>query len=279
MKRQNEINAVDALLQIMPFITGMDYCCERFPDDETSQRKEVDFILTNKCAGQISLAIEHTIVEAFRGQITYVNRSYNIVSEVAVRCNGKLPLDRYYYLVVPDELVGALHRQAILRFVDTVSLWVLKIAPTLQIDGHANMLYEDNSVLLVCGGSHVTANGTIGRIPGRPNDQESLAEKSLWFAIEHGLDKFSKYKDDGYETLLCLQDISGEVHPSMLIKIENDRERKALITGLIDYLIVFASVDDIMVVGNVWKEHDLLYNPSPFNRRFQNEKGVWLPLE
>lgn len=279
MKRQNETNAVEALLQIMPFIMGMEYCRERSPDDKTSQRKEVDFILTNKCAGQPSLAIEHTIVEAFRGQITYVNRSYNIVSKVAVRCNGKLPLDRYYYLVVPDELIGELHRQAILRFVDSVSLWVLKIAPTLQIDGHADMHYEDSVVLLVCGGSHIKANGTIGRIPGRPNNKESLAEKSLWFAIEHGLGKFSKYKDDGFETLLCLQDISGEVHPSMLIKIENDRARKALITGLVDYLIVFASVDDRMVVGNVWKEHDLHYDPSPFTRRFQNEKGVWSPLE
>lgn len=279
MKRQNETNALDALLQILPFITGGRYSYERSPDDETSERKEVDFVLNSMKEGKPSLAVEHTIVEAFKGQITYVNRSMDIVSEIGTRCDGRLPPDRYYYLVVPDQLVEALRRHAIVRFIETITPWILKAAPTLQIDAYADMRYEDSSVLLVCGGSHVMANGTIGGIPRRPHDQESLAKESLWLAIEHGLGKFAKYKEDGFDTLLCLQDISGEVHPSMLIEIENDREKEVLITALVDYVIVFAAVEDRMVVGNVWKERDLCYDPSPFTRRFHNENAVWRPME
>ena len=126
LKRQNEVNAMEALIQIMPFVTGTTYRYDRSPDDESSQNKEVDYILTNEAKGQRSLAVEHTIVEAFRGQITYVNRSYEIVSDVADRCKGKLPSDRYYILVVPDALVESLQKRAILRFVDIVSPWVIR---------------------------------------------------------------------------------------------------------------------------------------------------------
>jgi hypothetical protein len=279
MKRQNEVNAVEALLQILPFVVGTTYRHDRSPDDETSKRKEVDYILTCENPDQPSLAIEHTIVEAFKGQITYVNRSHEIVSEVDAKCKGSLPADRFYYLVVPHPLVGSLRRGAITRFVESVSAWVLEFAPKLSIDGHKSMEYLKSSVLLVCGGSQPEANGTVGTIPRRPSDQKNLALESLWFAIEHGLGKFSKYKESGHDTVLALQDISGEVHPSMLIEIETDNEKRALITGLVDYIFVFASVEDRMVVGNVWKERELRYDPSPFNRRFVNEKGKWSPME
>lgn len=279
MKRQNEVNAMEALLQIMPFVTGMKYRYDRSPDDEISQKKEVDYVLTNQNKGQPSLAVEHTIVEAFRGQITYVNRSFAIVSGIAERCNGKLPLDRYYILSVSDALVESLRKRAIQRFIEIVTPWVIETAPTLRIDDFANFSYENSRVLLICGGSHPKANGTIGRIPRRPDDQKNRAVQSLWFAIEHGLNKFSQYKQNRYDTVLCLQDISGEIYPSTLSEIEDDPEKKDLITRLIDYIVVFASVDDRMIVGSVWKEHSLRFNLIPYNRRFDNQDGSWRPME
>ena len=279
MKGQNESIALDALPHVMPFITSAKYTHERSPHKETSERKEIDFVLNSMSEGVPSLAVEQAVIEAFKDQATGKNRPFDIVAEIAARCEGNLPKDRYYYLVAPDQPVETLRRHAITRFVETISPWIVKAAPTLQIDVYADMHYEDSCVLLVCGGSHPMINGTIARIPGRTNNQENPAAESLWRAIEHGLGRFSRYKENGFNTLLSLQDISGEIHPSMLIEIENDREKDVLVTGLVDYIIVFAPIEDGTLVGNVWKEKDLRYDPSPFTRRFTSRNGAWSPME
>jgi hypothetical protein len=277
MKGQNE--ALDALLHIMPSITSAKYAHERSTGNERSEREETCFVLNSMSEGQPSLAVEHAGIDAFKDQAAVKNRSFDVVAEIAARCEGNLPKDRYYYLVVPDQPVETLRRQAITRFVETISPWIVKAAPTLQIDVYADMHYEDSCVLLVCGGSHPMINGTIGRVPGRTNNQEDPTAEGLWRAIEHGLGRFSRYKENGFRTLLSLQDVPGEIHPSMLIEIENDREKEILITDLVDYIIVFTSAEDGMMVGNVWKEKDLRYDPPPFTRRYTNRNGAWSPME
>jgi hypothetical protein len=283
MKRQNEISAMEGLLQIMPFLTGMTYRCHLSPDEgqDTSgtKRKEVDYILTNNAEGQRSLAVEHTRVEAFRGQMTYVIGSFEIVFEISEHCKGRLPSDRYYILVLPDSLISALKRQAKRRFVEAVAPRIIENAPALKINESKNFRYESHRVLLMCGGSHPEVNSTILRLPERPDDQESRAVQSLWHAIQHGLSKFSKYKQDRYDTILSLQDISGECRTSTLRELEKDAGKKALISRLIDYIVVFSGSRDRMVIGNVWKERELRYRNIPYKRRFDNSNGTWLPLE
>jgi hypothetical protein len=279
MKGQNESNALDALHHIMPSITSAKYAHERSTANEPSEREETCFVLNSMSEGVPSLAVEHAGIEGLKNQATDKNRAFDIVAEIAARCEGNLPKDRYYYLVAPDRPVEALRRQAITRFVETISPWIVRAAPTLQIDAYADMHYEDSCVLLVCGGSHPMISGTIGRVPGRTNSQENPAAEDLWRAIEHGLGRFSRYKENGFNTVLSLQDISGELHPSMLIEIENDREKEILITGLVDYIIVFTSAEDGVMVGNVWKERDLRYDPPPFTRKFTNQNGAWSPME
>ena len=279
MKRQNEINAINALLEILPFFAGGRYVENGSPDENNSQCKNVDYVLA-PCANNLpNLAVEHTRVEAFRGQMTYVNRSYDIVHEVDIKCQGQLPPDRYFILVVSHILVESLRKQAIKQFISFVVPWIVTTAQTLLIDNHKTTKYAEQDLLLMCGGSHPKVNGTIGRISNRPNNQEDLAKESLWFSIEHGLGKFSKYKRLGYDTVLSLEDISGAIRSSMLLEIDTDIQRKALISTLVDYLIVFASNEDKMIVANVWKEKQLRYNYIPFNRRFDRREGKWFPLE
>jgi hypothetical protein len=216
-------------------------------------------------------------VEAFRGQKPYAIRSFNIVGEVNIACKGRLPPDRYFILVVPHVLVESLKGQTIRRFINVVVPWIVTNSQALSYNDHRTMLYDGQEVLLMCGGSHSDINGTIGRMPGRPTDQKDLTRQRLWLSISHGLGKFSKYKQLGYDTVLALEDISGEVYPSMLIEIENNEEKRALLSSLVDYLIVFESHESRMIVGNVWKEKHLRYNPVPFNRRFGKTGGKWTP--
>jgi hypothetical protein len=121
-------------------------------------------------------------------------------------------------------------------------------------------------------------NGSVGRIPGSPKNQKGLAKESLWFAIEHGLGKFSKYKWLGYLTLLILENISGAIHPSMLLELEEDLVQKKLVSTLVDYIIVFASNEQRMIVGNIWKENKIRHSPVPYNKRFGNREGKWIPI-
>ena len=278
MKRENEINALKALVEIMPFLTGARYKHDRSPDEEGSQTPEVDYLLKPNSSQVPAIAVEHTIVEAFRGQKTYVDRSYDIVEDVNVGCKDRLPPDRYFVLVVPHLLVESLRKQAIRKFIDAVTPWIVATSPVLSFDEHRTMLYSGQEVLLMCSGSHPEINGTLHTIPCRPKNQEDLAWQSLWLSISHGLGKFSKYKRLHYDTVLALEDISGEVHPSMLLEIERTDEKQTLISNLVDYIIVFASHENRMIVANVWKEKHSRYSPVPFNRRFENTEGKWTPL-
>src|ERR1039457_1478623 len=150
MKRQNELNAADGIAQIFTDMTGTKYTVIGSPDEGTSSFKEVDFLLVPESSSSPRLAMEHTRVEAFAGQMTYVNRSYEIVSQVAAKCNGNRPSDRYYILVVTDLLVNALIKKAAIAcFVDSVSEWVMAAAPELHIDQHQKWHYMDNEVMLM----------------------------------------------------------------------------------------------------------------------------------
>jgi len=279
MKRQNEVNAINALLEILPFFVRGRYVENSSPDEENPQCKDVDYVLAPCDNSLPNLAVEHTKVEAFRGQMTYVNKSFDIVHEINIKCQGQLPTDRYFSLVVSYLFVKSLRKQAIKQFISFIVPWIETTAQTLLIDDHKTIKYAGQDVLLICGGSHPMINGTVGRFPGRPNNQEDLAKESLWFSIEHGLGKFSQYKRLGYDTVLSLEDISGEIRSSMLLEIEKDLQRKTLISTLVDYLIVFASHEDKMIIANVWKENQLRYNYIPFNRRFERREGKWCPLE
>jgi hypothetical protein len=220
------------------------------------------------------IAVEHTIVEAYRGQKTYVTRSYDIVQAVDRNCAGRLPADRFFGLVLPPDLVNELRRKEIGKFVESITPWVVDTAKILKVDDYQTTKYTEREVLLLCSGSEPGINGTLGRMPGTPKNQKALGSQSLWLSIEHGLGKFAKYRDMGYTSLLVLENISGRVHPSMLVDLAKDPHKNTLI-GLVDYVIEFVSNENRMIVGNVWKEKRVLHDPVPFNRRFMQLEGKW----
>jgi hypothetical protein len=281
MKKPNEEDAASSLLQILPFITGVEYEKGESPDDidpklrENPEEPDVDFIFKPKVDDFPSVAIEHTILERFKGQRGYGYRSFDIVEKVEELCRGYLPSDRYYALVPSSALVLGLQKQAISRFVDEISKKILVEAPKLKVDGYIDLNYEGQSVTLMCGGSIPELNGTLGRFQTYQG-QEGKAELSLWGSIEHGLRKFPKYKSKGYETLLALEDISGSFHGSPLIKLPS--AQRHLIDKYIDHVIAFISNQDRMIVGNLWKEKGTWYDITPFHRRFmRHSDGKWSP--
>jgi hypothetical protein len=92
------------------------------------------------------------------------------------------------------------------------------------------------------------------------------------------LGKFQRYKLIGYETVLLLEDISGAFHTSALQGNEIAATRRRLVNALVDYIVVFASHDDRMIVGKIWKEKQFWYAQIPYSKRFHEVEGKWTPL-
>jgi len=193
MKKINEENACNAFLEIFPYITGVRYDKKESPDERNSNESDVDYLLTPRSSNLPLVAVEHTILESFKGEIRYLNRSYDIVKEIDSTCRGKLPKDRYFILVIPDTLVDILRKSSEkTQFVNDVCSWVVNEAKKLKYDDYTTQEYREHNIILMCGGSHPDINGTVGRIPMQPKHHVELRKERLWISISHGLEKFRK---------------------------------------------------------------------------------------
>ena len=277
MKKPNELAALNAVADLLPFLTGGRYTRFESPDEHNSSTPDVDAIFRPRSPDSPLLVVEHTTLEAFRGQLTYGHQSYDIVAKINANCRGLLPVDRYFILVVPNMLTDGLRKSAFTEFVRDASQWVISSAATLIIDQDTRMNYRGHSVLLICAGPHNMINGTVGRIPIRPDNQADLQVTSLAAAVDHGTAKFPKYKQQGYATLLALEKVSGGFYSTAFMEL--DDTHKEATNALVDYILAFDSYQDRMIVCNVWKELEEWHWEVPYNRRFECTDGIWRPLE
>lgn len=275
MKKPNEIDSLNALLEILPYLIASKVRLVEYPDEGNSHSPEVDFILESTSKAGVFLAVEHTVVESFKGQMTYVMRSHDIAERINSACKGKLPSNRFFILGLSHRLVDSLQKKSVDKFIDFILPWIFSSSANLQEDEWAYTQYENEEIILTCGGSNQEHNGQIWRIPVAPKNEKELTEHSLGLAVTHGIRKLAKYKRLGYSTILLLENISGIVHPSMLMTLA----KSIKINDFIDYVIEFVSNQNRMIVSNIWKERDRFYSKVPYTRRFSRKNGTWTPLE
>jgi len=268
MKKVNEENACNAFIEILERITGVEYEKENSPDEQSGVSSDVDYILISKDGRSHRIAVEHTRVESFEEQIAYINQSYDVVEQINVQCQGKLPADHYYILTVPHPLIKSLKRKRKKRFVEDMYLWVSDIAKTLTTDQWSSQTYNNQEVTLICGGSHPEMNGNVGRIPEQPKESDKLKRERFRRAIKEKLPKLIKYKLRGITTSLLLEDIGGIFLDSQRRRRDLKITQRFLIFIFVDYVIILVSNKQRMVVGNVWKEKRRWYSTIPHDRRF-----------
>lgn len=268
MKNENEENACQAFIAILNILTGLHYEKIESPDDRNRQTQDVDFILESNGGERDTIAVEHTIIESFEGQIRYVNRSYDVVESINGGCKNSISAERYYYLGIPPELVDSLVGEKRRRIISVLTSWVGKSVQDLQIGNNLHTDYEGHKVTLICGGNHPQLNGNVWREPLRPENEEILQVQRFSRAIKDKLPKLVQYKQRNIKTALLLEDIAS------IASIISQRELGissgdiSNIKENIDYLVVFVSNKGRMVVGNVWKEMAVWHSEIPYNRRF-----------
>lgn len=268
MKKVNEENACKAFIEILKKMTGIEYKKEDSPDEHSGAGSDVDYILISKDGRSHRIAVEHTIVESFDKQITYVHHSYDVVKQINDQCQGKLPTDRYYILAIPATLDESLKGKRQKQFVEAMSSWISGIAKTLTAEQWSSRIYNGQKVTLKCGYSHREMNGNVIRIAEQPTEAEKLMRERFRRAIKEKLPKLIKYKRKGITTALLLEDIGGNFLDPQRRRKDLKTSQRFLIFRFVDYVIILLSNNQRMVVGNVWKEKRRWYSTIPRARRF-----------
>jgi hypothetical protein len=274
MKKPNEQSACEAFIVILNALTGLQYEKIESPDELNQRTSDVDFLLKSITDESDMIAVEHTVLESYNGQIGYVNRSYDVVDSVNARCSNHIPVDRYYFLVIPPIIVDSLVGKSRKQFVDSLSSWVMETAQRLLIDNHAQIDYEDQKITLMCCGNDVQLNGKVWRALQQPGNQEILQTQKLSRAIGDKLPKLRTYKQQSFKTALLLEDIANI--PSTITQRAHgmSSEERDSVKHVIDYIVVFASNKGRMIVGDVWKEPSLWHICIPDNRKFNFRKNI-----
>ena len=263
-KEPNELNARDAFITILRSITGIEDWRSESPDEVNRSTPDVDFLLFPSSNKHENIAVEHTRVESFEGQIRYVKRSYDIVDLINAGCRKRLPEDRLYILAVPPAIMDSLEEKSSRnQFVSHLISWVVETAPKLLLeDNFEQTKYEGHEITLSCGGDGAQMNGNVGRIPQQPENQKALQSNRLRRAVGDKLPKLMQYKERNFKTALLLEDIAGTLYSDTLRDCDSGLEE-------VDYIVVLKSNDERMIVGNVLKERSVWYSIVPYNRRFE----------
>lgn len=266
--KPNEEDACKAFIKILSTVTGRQYEIERLPEVTNRTSPDVECILISKAGHSPEIAVEHTIVESFEDQMAYVNQSYDIVEEVNVQSKGRLPVDRYYYLIVPPPLVRSLRGRRRKEFVVDVSLWVASIAKTLAVD-QGSLPHDHYKVKLGCGGSFPGMDGNVFRCPTQPEKAEELQRARFRRAISEKERKLRRYKEKGFGTALLLEDVGGSLRDHKARWRDLTRTQKRLICESVDYMVILVSNNQKMITGRVWKEEARRpYSEIPQDRKF-----------
>lgn len=264
MKKPNELSAHAAFITILRSLADVEDWESESPDEVNRCTPDVDFVLVSSSNENDKIAVEHTIVESFDGQIEYVNRLREIECSVNAGCRKRIASDRYYFLLAPpilvlgDSLVGGSREQ----FVSYLSSWIVEAAPKLLlVDSYVQTEYEGHKITLMCRGDHAQLNGNVWCMQQEPENQKALLSDRLGRAIGDKLPKLTKYRKLGFKTALLLEDVAGTLSGSTLRGYEISLEE-------VDYIVVFVSNEGRMITGNVWKEGPVWYSFVPGNRRF-----------
>jgi hypothetical protein len=263
--KPNEQDACKHFIEILKSLTGTEYVELERPDELNRSTPDVELVLVSSSNQNDKIAVEHTRVQSFDGQIKYLNRSWDIVSSVNAGCRERIPANRCYFLAVPPTVVDSLvSKRSRELFVRDLSSWVVETAPKLLL-ADSSIQHEGYKITLKCIGDCGKWNGNVGRMPQGADDTKSV-QNELERAVRHGLLKLAKYKSKpGFKTALLLEDVAGTLKGDTLSSHEGLEE--------VDYIVVFVSNEAQMIIGNVRQEGSIWHSFVPSNRRFSRTHG------
>lgn len=95
--RPNELDACKRFIEILKSVTGTEYVEFERPEELNRSTPDVELILVSSSNQNDKIAIEHTRVQSFDGQIEYLNWSWDIVSSINAVCKERIPANRLLF--------------------------------------------------------------------------------------------------------------------------------------------------------------------------------------
>ena len=215
--KDNEEIACNALRSVLLVRGGTFYTIERRPDKENSNSKDIDFVMG--CPGQPRIAVEHTSIESFEGQLSIGFMHADFVNEIARQIN--IPSSTYYKLNIPVEMYIEAARKDRDSLITTIANWINFSMPNLKPHGRQtkiDVLGGKYAIWLGQGGSHPNLDGKL--IPSliAPKELESARKERIARALSSKLPKLIPYGTNGMLTFLLLEDWDISLSNSQIIK-------------------------------------------------------------
>ncbi len=262
MLKKNEKNACDSFVYVLKKI-GLKY--KDGEEVKNSRTKDVEMILSpeDKNKRYPKIAIEHTIIEAHNNQKLYVKQLSDIENEISRKCQGKLPADRLFSLIVPPNLITGKKRECRSQFIEKMTNWIPTVAGNLEVDAQSIQLYKEHKIALWCFSRNIERlDQNIFMTPTRPENGEEEIRSRFRRAVTEKIPKLIKYKEkeESYDTALLFEDVSFSYCSSnhSWIDLIPDEYRPQI--KLIDFIVTFVSIENRMSIGFVWKEKSQLYS-------------------
>lgn len=252
-----------ALVETIRRRSGLLYSVASQPDTSNRTTKDIDYILEAK--GQIPIAVEHSLTESFEFQTKHEQETLQVVDRISGRVQGHIPTDRYFKIVLPDDVISRLSRKERNVFVDEISNWVISTAPKLTcFDKHMSTArYIDNRILLECPWHHPKMNGKLLLSLWSPDKLEGLRLNRLRRLLTAKLPKLLKYRFKGFYTALAIEDNDISISSSKLVE---DRMRRLVFPFLFIFptmVFLFTTYDNRVVEAWILKEKGRLFGSIP----------------
>ncbi len=268
MKKLNEKNALESAIMIYRnhknIVEKEQHT--RYPDEENRNSKDIDCItsILNQ-----RIAIEHSILEYYEGQIEYTYSSYDIVENINNKLSGKIPKDRYYLALIQPALIIGKSKKSIDELSNEIYKSILEKQNELLPNEKIEISHDNEKVIIYCENEEGPEKGNLHRAPTIPeHDIDKLARKRIKRLVNEKVVKLIKYKLLGYKTIFVIEDISGR-HMFGIKENKIGLKQRILIRLFIDMGIVMVSNKKRMIVGNIWKSGSKWYNEIPYKNRYK----------
>jgi hypothetical protein len=179
----------------------------RYPDKENRAGPDIDLIARDDVG---DIAVEHTILETFAGQITDNVRFRQLFGDMTDRVGSTLPTPGHYHLAVAVEAVSGIKATDAVK--GEIETWIRNKAPALPIPSIPPK--EKNSVAgvppdaplpMVLRRLRDGPQGVVWCLRATPEELAELAVLRATTALQHKAKELEAYRCQGATTLLLLE--------------------------------------------------------------------------
>jgi hypothetical protein len=179
----------------------------RYPDNVNRTDPAIDLIAMGDVG---AIAVEHTVLETFQGQITDNVRFQQLLGDMTDRIGVTLPTPGHYHLAVPVEAVAGIKPTDTVQ--EAIETWIRDKAATLPIPRIPPK--EKNSVAgvppdaplpMVLRRLHDGPQGVVWFLRATPEELAELSVLRAMTALQHKAKELEAYRSQGATTVLLLE--------------------------------------------------------------------------